>query len=309
MQKNYKVYMHKNKVNGKVYIGQTSRELHRRWDNGNGYKKCTLFNRAIQKYGWDNFDHILLDENLTKEEADIKEREYIKKYKSYIPQFGYNISMGGAGLTGATKYIDIYKYSLDGDYICHYHDIAEIIEENPTYSSSALRHAYDEECRSVYGYQWKSYYQPKIDKLDDFAVRVGQIKSKKVYQYDIYGNFIREHPSAKIAGENCNLNSNSIRKHSKKNVYHYYGGYQWSYEFVDNIGVADLYYIYKYDKNTGILLDKYKTIDSAAKSNDVKESCLCNCLSGNAKSIGGFIWKKYHILENPPSKIDITHKK
>lgn len=50
------VYMHKNKINNKVYIGQTHRTLEERSQaHGTGYKKCLLFWRAIEKYGWDNF--------------------------------------------------------------------------------------------------------------------------------------------------------------------------------------------------------------------------------------------------------------
>jgi len=52
---NYTIYIHKNKINGKVYIGQTGQDPKKRWDNGNGYKTCSRFWNAIQKYGWDNF--------------------------------------------------------------------------------------------------------------------------------------------------------------------------------------------------------------------------------------------------------------
>lgn len=41
-----------------------------RWrNNGINYKACILFYRAIQKYGWDNFEHIILNDNLSKTEA------------------------------------------------------------------------------------------------------------------------------------------------------------------------------------------------------------------------------------------------
>ena len=50
------VYKHTNKENGKVYIGITSQEPKRRWQNGAGYYG-TYFYYAIQKYGWDGFEH------------------------------------------------------------------------------------------------------------------------------------------------------------------------------------------------------------------------------------------------------------
>jgi hypothetical protein len=45
--------------NGKRYIGQTCAECpERRW--GKGYKGCTHLEHAIEKYGWDNFEHSVL---------------------------------------------------------------------------------------------------------------------------------------------------------------------------------------------------------------------------------------------------------
>lgn len=95
-ERNFKVYMHKNKTNGKVYIGITGQKLEDRWREGKGYKGCRAFSSAIKKYGWDNFEHILLLDNLTKEEAEEKEIELIKKYKSNKKGYGYNISNGGS---------------------------------------------------------------------------------------------------------------------------------------------------------------------------------------------------------------------
>ncbi len=89
------VYKHTNKINGKVYIGQTCKEPTRRWESRSGYKSCTHFNRAIEKYGWDNFEHEVLYAELALEEADEIERKLIKEYKSNDPNFGYNIKEGG----------------------------------------------------------------------------------------------------------------------------------------------------------------------------------------------------------------------
>ena len=90
----YTVYMHKNKINNKVYIGITKTKPKYRWQNGKGYNN-QVFYKAIQKYGWDNFEHIILENNLFQKEAEEKEIYYIKKYKSYNPNYGYNVSKGG----------------------------------------------------------------------------------------------------------------------------------------------------------------------------------------------------------------------
>lgn len=93
--KKYIIYMHRNKINGKVYIGQTCQSLSDRCGaEGQRYKGQAFYN-AIQKYGWVNFEHIILEENLTQEEANQKEIQYIKLYNSIDKQFGYNISEGG----------------------------------------------------------------------------------------------------------------------------------------------------------------------------------------------------------------------
>lgn len=96
---NYTIYIHKNKINGKVYIGQTNQKPEKRWDCGRGYETSFKFYNAILKYGWDNFEHIILYTNLTLEEANQKEQELIKEYNSRNDEFGYNITSGGRNFT------------------------------------------------------------------------------------------------------------------------------------------------------------------------------------------------------------------
>lgn len=91
---NYTVYKH-TAPNGKVYIGVTKQEVSRRWKNGFGYSDNEYFFKAIKKYGWNNFKHEIICEELNKEEAEQKEIELIAKYKSNNKQFGYNIYCGG----------------------------------------------------------------------------------------------------------------------------------------------------------------------------------------------------------------------
>ena len=91
----YTVYQHKNKINGKVYIGITSQKPEQRWRNGEGYKSSPHFYSAIQKYGWDNFEHNILFIELTKEQACLKEQELIKEFNSMNREYGYNSTSGG----------------------------------------------------------------------------------------------------------------------------------------------------------------------------------------------------------------------
>jgi len=80
--KKWCVYMHTNKINGKKYIGITSlNPPDRRWRNdGSGYHGGYLKN-AINKYGWDNFEHIILKDGIESlDEANHYEQYYIKEY-------------------------------------------------------------------------------------------------------------------------------------------------------------------------------------------------------------------------------------
>ena len=64
------IYIHRNLINGKVYIGQTKTTLNARArKDGSGYKGCLIFYNAIQKYGWENFCHAILEKS-SEEEAD-----------------------------------------------------------------------------------------------------------------------------------------------------------------------------------------------------------------------------------------------
>lgn len=95
MEKNYIVYEHKNIFNQKRYFGITSQTIKKRWRKGSSYSRKTKIYKAIQKYGWDNFEHNILFENLSKEEAELKEIELIKIYNTTNDKFGYNIQNGG----------------------------------------------------------------------------------------------------------------------------------------------------------------------------------------------------------------------
>lgn len=100
---NYTVYAHINKVNGKKYIGITN-DTKRRWRNrGIEYKPSAKENQnrpfwnAIKKYGFDEFEHKVLFEGFSFEQACKKEIEKIAKYETTNNQNGYNVSAGGNG--------------------------------------------------------------------------------------------------------------------------------------------------------------------------------------------------------------------
>lgn len=102
----YSLYVHVNKANHKAYFGITSRSPKMRWANGNGYKQNAHFYSAIKKYGWDGFTHVIIRNDLTKEEACEKERAYIAEFDTANPLSGYNNDLGGIAngkMSEATK--------------------------------------------------------------------------------------------------------------------------------------------------------------------------------------------------------------
>lgn len=97
MSNEYCVYKITNKLNGKIYIGM-SKNLKNRWSaNGIHYKQSKRFYNAIQKYGWNNFEKIVLVEGLSFEEACDLEVKNISKYNSRDKKIEYNIAEGGNG--------------------------------------------------------------------------------------------------------------------------------------------------------------------------------------------------------------------
>lgn len=76
----YKIYGHRSPPN-KWYIGRTEQTLEGRWNKGKGYTKDQpkIF-RAIKKYGWDNFEHILIAETDTTQSALIIEEMFKRWY-------------------------------------------------------------------------------------------------------------------------------------------------------------------------------------------------------------------------------------
>lgn len=100
--KEYTVYMHI-APNGKRYIGITSQQPEVRWKNGHGYADNPYFFGAIQKYGWENFEHTIVATGLKKECAEEMEISLISAFRSSDRNTGYNIAPGGCINTHAEE--------------------------------------------------------------------------------------------------------------------------------------------------------------------------------------------------------------
>lgn len=89
--KRFIVYKTINKINGKVYVGKNST------DDPTYFGSGLLLNRAIAKYGRENFEKITLEVCESEERMNEQERFWIKKLESQNRERGYNIAPGGRG--------------------------------------------------------------------------------------------------------------------------------------------------------------------------------------------------------------------
>lgn len=99
------VYKVTNQINGKVYIGQTSKALARRRKQhvDESRRDCQyLLHRAIRKHGAENFAFETLCECSSKEEMDCNEMMAIKEMNTRAP-VGYNLTDGGEGCLGRVQ--------------------------------------------------------------------------------------------------------------------------------------------------------------------------------------------------------------
>lgn len=96
------IYKITNKVNGKIYIGITTKTLEKRRQQ---HIRCNhkirkyVIHKAINKYGVDNFLFETIGNFNGNEDACEKEVKYISSYNSFIPN-GYNMTLGGEGVLG-----------------------------------------------------------------------------------------------------------------------------------------------------------------------------------------------------------------
>jgi group I intron endonuclease len=86
------IYKITNKINGKVYIGKDERCKKDYYGSGKNIKA------AIKKYGVENFEKQIIEDNITdKHILQEREKYWIREYGSINPEVGYNISEGGNG--------------------------------------------------------------------------------------------------------------------------------------------------------------------------------------------------------------------
>lgn len=95
------IYLITNKVNQKLYVGQTTLSPEVRWKGHLKVARSALRNsrlaKAIRKYGTDNFSMRVIDRANSQQELDSLEQKYILELSSMDPAVGYNGTIGGCG--------------------------------------------------------------------------------------------------------------------------------------------------------------------------------------------------------------------
>ena len=220
----YTIYAHVNKTNGKMYIGQTSVKPEERWKNGNAYKNSRYFSNAIEKYGWDGFEHIILHSNLTKEQADLIEEELIKQYDTTNRAKGYNIRHGGNN----SRYNDESKRLISE----HHADVSG--RNNPFYGKH-----HSDELKEMLRQKFTGRKPTRTGTMSEEAKQkmrnnhydctgANNPRARKINQYDLDGNFIRSYWGCMEVKEICGFDNSGIAKCCKGKVKTSYG-YIWRY--------------------------------------------------------------------------------
>ena len=261
----YCVYIHINKINGKMYVGQTiyGDNPNRRWENGEKYKGSPSFYSAIQKYGWDNFDHEIIASKLTKIEADNFEKTLIKELKTQSKKYGYNICDGGNtnnSMNGRRLSEEIKQKIRE----------TKIGENNPMYGISL--------CSEKNGMYGKHHSKETREKLRQIFSGEGNPN---------YGKQMSEKQKQKIS-------ESRKGKYSGENSYMY--GKMHSYETRKKIGEAHrggkavnakpVVQLDDYDN----FIKEWDCMATAWKTLGICRVSIANCLKGKQKHAGGYRW-------------------
>lgn len=235
------IYMIKNKINNKRYIGQTIRSLN---DRMNDYKNGLgneYINKAFNKYGWDNFEFSIIDTAQTIDELNNKEIRYIQEYNTINKEKGYNIELGGRNAIPDIDTLNKMSKSHLG------------IKQTDNWINKRIASAGSEEAKK-YGKkktkeekQYLKNISPKYwlgknrdnetkskisntKKEKGLSVKQKEVLCKKVYKKNIITNIITNYDSTAIAATCENVNQSTISRWCLKNKT--INNYIWSYDFI-----------------------------------------------------------------------------
>jgi group I intron endonuclease len=232
------VYCHTS-PSSKKYVG-ISIDPEKRWNSGKGYVSSFRFYRAIKKYGWDSFEHEIIADNLTIEEAESLEKKLIKEWNLTDWRYGYNMRPGADGpLHPETRArMSALRKGRKGN-------VGFVMPQETKYKvSKSLTEYYKTHDNPMKG---KHHSADTIEKIKSKKQNTSEETRKKmrenhndvsgaknpsakpVRQLSIGGETICEYPYAKMAAQKYGLDLSSIIKCCKGKAKSC-GGYRWEYK-------------------------------------------------------------------------------
>lgn len=234
--KEYIVYLHINKINRNVYVGITHyTNPEKRWQFG--YKNNPHLQSAITKYGWENFNHVILFKGLSKDIACDIERTLIKKYKKN--NISYNIANGGEGTQAMSEEIKNklkqYTEPLSSQY-GKKHSPERVMQQRNFALwqwSNASESQRDSMLKGLRKHQFQGgHHHPLYNthRTKEYKQRISKALSKPVLMLDKnIGDIIREFNSTTEAEKYLNAKGHHIScccRNKRKTAY----GYKWKYK-------------------------------------------------------------------------------
>ena len=276
------IYKITNKINGKMYIGETNRAINVRWRQHKSRAKDSQYTeylyQAMRKYGIENFTIECL-EQCCPEERFHKETDYIILYDTLAPN-GYNLVLSQDGPTPLViqQALDLWK---EGFSIV---TIGAKLHTDP---------------KTISGYL-KSNGVTDEEVLERRTKNAGKHSRKIVIQYSLDGDFIQEFESASTAGRELSCNNASISKCCKGNILTY-NGYIWQYKDADDIEerVLLVQSKSKVGKNTKAILclneqkeviKEYESASAAGRDFGVAHAGIAYAARNGGKAYG-YYWK------------------